>query len=101
MLRIKAQYSDADSYNGDESGFIPSVPPDATLCSEQMSGKKKSKKQITAYFICNASGTDKCELVFIGKAKKPQYFKKKTLQSLGFYYRNNKKAWMTCIIFEE
>ena len=50
---------------------------------------------------CNADGTKKLPLFFVGKAAKPQCFKKKTPEECGFYYRNNKKAWMTSELFEE
>ena len=87
MKKITSQFKPEDTCNGDESGFIPSVPPDATLCSTQMSGKKKSKKRITAYFVCNATGTDEREVLFIGKSKQPRCFRKKKAKALGFYYR--------------
>jgi hypothetical protein len=50
---------------------------------------------------CNADGSEKLPIVFIGKSAKPRCFKKKTPEQLGFYYRNNKTAWMTMVIFEE
>jgi DDE superfamily endonuclease len=39
--------------------------------------------------------------VIIGKAKKPRAFGKKTGAQLGFYYRNNAKAWMTSSLYQE
>jgi len=50
---------------------------------------------------CNADGSEKLELFFIGKAAKPRCFKSRTPAQRGFYYRNNKKAWMTSLLFEE
>jgi len=81
--------------------FSHSAPPDRGLATAQMSGKKKDKFRITMVIACNADGSEKLPLVFIGKSAKPRCFKGKTPQAHGFYYRNNKKAWMTMVIFEE
>jgi len=66
-----------------------------------MSGKKKEKFRITIGFACNADGSEKWPIFFIGKSKKPRCFQGQSPQSRGFYYRNNKKAWMTSELFEE
>lgn len=81
--------------------ILSSAPPDRGLATKQMSGKKKSKFRITLGFACNSDGSEKLPAMFIGKSKQPRCFKKKTPQSRGFYYRNNKKAWMTAELFEE
>ena len=65
-----------------------------------MSGKKKDKFRITVGFLCSAVG-EKFPPFFIGKSKQPRCFNKKKPETLGFYYRNNKKAWMTGVIFQE
>jgi hypothetical protein len=80
---------------------ICSAPPDRGLATQQMSGKKKEKFRISIGLACNADGSERLEPFFIGKAKKPRCFKKQTPEQRGFYYRNNKKAWMTSSLFEE
>ena len=52
-------------------------------------------------FACNADGNEKLPAFFIGKSAKPKCFNKKTPNEHGFYYQNNKKAWMTSELFEE
>ena len=76
-------------------------PPDQGLATKQMAGKKKSKFRITIGLAANADGSEKLPLFFIGRAAKPRCFNKKSPQSQSFYYRNNKKAWMTMELFEE
>jgi hypothetical protein len=49
----------------------------------------------------NADGTDKLPPLFIGHAKSPRCFQRKNGEQLGFLYRNNKKAWMTGVFFQE
>lgn len=52
-------------------------------------------------FACNADGSEKMPLVIIRKSRWPRCFKARSPAEHGFYYRNNKKAWMTWEIFEE
>jgi hypothetical protein len=49
----------------------------------------------------NADGSDKLEAFIIGKAKQPRAFQRRTARALGFLYRNNAKAWMTTILYQE
>jgi hypothetical protein len=60
-----------------------------------MAGKKKEKFRITMFFACNVDGSECLPPMYIGKAKKPCCFKKQSPAECGFYYQNNKKAWMT------
>jgi hypothetical protein len=80
--------------------IIISVSPDQGLAAKQMSGKKVNKFCITVSFACNADGSEKLPIFFIGKSKKPQCFGKGP-NKRGFYYCNNKTAWMTAAYFEE
>jgi len=66
-----------------------------------MSGKKSDKFRITLGVACNADGSQKLPLCFIGKSAVPRCFKRKPPQAWGFQYFNNKKAWMTMEIFEK
>ena len=78
-----------------------SAPPDQGLASKQMSGKKSNKFCITVSFACNADGSERLPIFFIGKSKRPCCFGKESPQERGFYYCNNKTAWMTSAFFEE
>ena len=52
------------------------------------------QSRITIALTANADGSDKLQLFFIGKAKKSG-------QAHEFLYRNNTKAWMTGVFFQE
>jgi len=78
-----------------------SAPPDRGLATQQMSGKKQDKFRITMGLACNADGSEKLPILLIGKYAKPRCFKNASPESLGLYYRSNKKAWMTMVLFEE
>ena len=43
----------------------------------------------------------KITILIIGKAQKPHAFKGKTGTQLGFQYKSNTKAWMTCAIYQD
>jgi hypothetical protein len=101
MREVLAPYAPRDRWNWDESAFFAFAPPDRGLALKQMSGKKKSKFRISIGLACNADGSEKMPLVFVGKSKRPRCFKEKSPTQEGFYYRNNKKAWMTSELFEE
>lgn len=83
------------------SPLLCSAPLDHGLASKQMSGKKSNKFCITVTFACNADGSEKLPVFFIGKSKQPRCFGKKTPGHYGFYYHSNKTAWMTSAYFEE
>ena len=56
---------------------------------------------MTYAFTSNANGSEKLPPFIIGKAKTPRAFNKKSGTQLGFYYRNNPKAWMTGSLYGE
>jgi hypothetical protein len=75
--------------------------PDRGLSNEKTAGVKGKKTRLTYTFFVNADGSDIRRPHIIGKAKKPRAFKKKTGEQLGFRYRNNSKAWMNAMLWEE
>jgi hypothetical protein len=75
--------------------------PDRGLSMSQDSGVKGKKTRLTYAFTTNADGSEKLPAFIIGKAYKPRPFEKKTGEQLGFYYRNNAKAWMTAKLYQE
>jgi hypothetical protein len=102
-LRVQealAPYKPYNRFNGDETGFFGYALPQHGLTSVKMSGKKSSKTRITILFSCNADGSEKLPPFFIGKWKKPRCFLR-PVEDYGFRYRNNSKAWMTSLLFEE
>ncbi|OAE32231.1 hypothetical protein AXG93_4525s1120 [Marchantia polymorpha subsp. ruderalis] len=96
-----ASFQPANVYNMDETELFYEYAPDRTMIEYQLEGLKKSKKRFTIAFIANTDGSHKLEHFFIGHAKHPRCFKKKTASQLEFLYRNNKKAWMTGVLFQE
>ncbi|KAF8835030.1 hypothetical protein BDN67DRAFT_913714 [Paxillus ammoniavirescens] len=101
---IKKLYVDnlpEDNLNFNELGLFSFAPPDHGIASKQMLGKKSNKFQITVEFMCNATGTEKWPVFYIGKSKQLHYFGKRTLEQHGFWYHNNKTAWMKSAFFKQ
>ena len=98
---ILDEYPPEDSFNADECTLLGFTIPDRGMATTLLSGLKKSKQWISILFVCNADGSEKLPPSFIGKAAQPWCFQKKIAKELGFRYRNNKKAWMATVLFEE
>jgi hypothetical protein len=93
-----------DIFNTDETGVFLFQQPERGLADRPLAGKKQKKDRITVLFTTNADGSEKLPALYIGKSKQPRCFKnfegkRRTGQELGFDYHNNKKAWMTKVIF--
>jgi hypothetical protein len=58
----------------DNTALIWKTRLDHTLATLQRARGKAVKSRITANFCCNASGTNKVPLWFIGNAAKTHYF---------------------------
>jgi hypothetical protein len=99
LPRILKQYAPKDIYNMDETGIFFRLTPDKTLTfkGDSCHGGKKSKERITAAVCANMDGSDKMELLVIGKFQNPRCFK--NVKKLPVQYLANKKAWMTSEIF--
>jgi hypothetical protein len=97
-------YEARDVYNTDETGYFRRACPKRSLATATSSGTKQGKERISVLLTCNADGSDKLPLWFIGKYKQPRCFRRERLQglcTLGAHWRHNKKAWMNTEIFKE
>jgi DDE superfamily endonuclease len=101
IRELLARFQPEDRWNVDESALFAFAPPDRGLSRRQMRGKQASKFRITLCFACNADGSQKRDLFFIGKSMNPRCFGRQGPTARGFYYRSNKTAWMTKSLFEE
>lgn len=102
VIRSKlSKFKVNDIYNADEFGLYYCMAPDRTIALKQLEGYSKQKVRITCLPCCNASGTDKFEMMIVGKAFRPRAFQNKSGRELGFDYHNNAKAWMTSCFFHE
>jgi hypothetical protein len=88
-------------YNMDETSFFFAATLHSGLAQHARVGKKQLKSRLTLAITVNATGTDHVEPLFIGKAKQPRSFQKRSPVQLNLKYFSNAKTWMTCDIFPE
>jgi hypothetical protein len=100
---IASQFHPSNTYNCDESGLLWKITPDRGQATQAIAGTKLEKARITVHFCCNADGSHKLPLWFIGKHRKPRAFGAANINinSLGCFWRFNGKAWMKTDIMVE
>jgi len=101
MQDVTRHYALRDVWNMDETGLMYRSAKVRGICKSNTPGLKKDKTRITLALAANADGSEKRDAFFIGKARRPHCFQRKDGDELGFYYRNNKKAWMTKCLYTE
>lgn len=96
---LRQNFRDEDIFNCDETGLFYKLTPDRTLKfkGESCKGGKLSKERITVLVTANLTGSEKRQLMIIGKYKNPRCFK--NIHRLPVNYKFNKRAWMTSEIF--
>jgi len=97
---LRAGYADEDIFNTDECALSFKLLQSKTLCfkNEKCIGGKLSKERLTILVAANMTGSEKRQLLVIGKSAKLHCFK--NVRHLPVMYTNNKKAWMTSPLFE-
>jgi len=58
LNEILSKFAPKDRFNIDEMGLFYQLAPNRTLCTNQQSGKKVSKKRITVAVCCNQDGSE-------------------------------------------
>ena len=97
-------YNPEDIYNMDETGYFWKMIPEKSNKTERVGDQQQEKARITVALTCNATGSRKLPIWFIGKAARPLCFRAANipgLESLGAVWRYNSTAWMVGIIMEE
>lgn len=87
-----AKYAVQDIYAMQETGLFYKFEPDTT---------KKYKARLSIVLCTNADGSDRRDPLVIGMHKEPKCFEGKTAEHYGFYYRSNRKSWMTGLLFRD
>lgn len=96
-----AQYSPQNVFNFDESALFYRLPPNKTLATVKRNGKKGEKDRVTVGLCCNMDGSERMDLVVIGKSKQPRAFRQVRLDQLKFLYYYNKTAWQNRKTFDD
>ena len=86
-----ARYNSRDVYNTYETGLFYCCAPNRTISRDRVEGLIADKTRITIAFTANADGSHKLDPFFIGHAKKPRCFGKRSAAEHGFFMITTKK----------
>lgn len=99
LKQVLISYAPKDIFNAKECGLFYSFAPDKTINPNRASNRDKVKDKVTFLPCCNADGSEKLELMVIGKRRNPRAFSSKTGAELGFDYYAHSKAYVTPPLF--
>jgi hypothetical protein len=91
VQEILAQFAPKDRFNLDETALLPFVVPDCGLATIHISRKKVNKFQIMLAFLCNADGSQKFPIFYIGRARHPVAFNRQDPNQGGFHYQHKRQ----------
>lgn len=84
VRELLASFWPEDCWNVDKTALFAFAPPDCGLSQQQMSGKQANKFHLTICLACNADGSQKRKIFFIGKSKKACCFGRQGPTECGF-----------------
>ncbi|KAG6602842.1 ars binding protein 1 [Phytophthora cinnamomi] len=94
-------YDPRDVYCMQETGLYYQLSPEKPAGRGRAARKENCGERLTVVFAVNADASDKTEPMFIGPGKLPQPAEELDADSRHFYYQNNKRAWMTPVMFQD
>lgn len=100
LKKITQGYAKRDVFNMDETAYFYCSVPSRSISTRQLSGRKMVKKRLTVAIACNADGSTKLPLLFVGSSRQPRCFRGKSASELGVDYASTAKAWMTTQLFQ-
>lgn len=96
-------YQPEQVFNADETGLWWKKMPSRTFISKeekQAPGFKAQKDRVSLLLCGNAAG-HMIKPMMLYRSKRPRALKGKDMNQLPVFYRHNKKAWMTGILFTD
>ncbi|GMF32808.1 unnamed protein product [Phytophthora fragariaefolia] len=94
-------YDPRDVYCMQETGLYYQLSPEKPAGRGRAARKESCGERLTVVFAVNADASDKTEPMFIGPGRLPQPTEELDADSRHFYYQNNKRAWMTPVMFQD
>ncbi|CAH0485932.1 unnamed protein product [Peronospora farinosa] len=94
-------YDPRDVYCMQETGLLYELSPEKPAGRGRAARKENCEERLTIVFAVNADASDRMEPMFIGQGKVPQLIEELDADSRHFYYQNNKRAWMTPVMFQD
>ncbi|CAI5715136.1 unnamed protein product [Peronospora destructor] len=94
-------YDPRDVYCMQETGLLYELSPEKPAGRGRAARRENCGKRLTIVFAVNADASDRMEPMFIGQGKVLQLIEELDTESRHFYYQNNKRAWMTPVMFQD
>ncbi|CAI5724788.1 hypothetical protein KXD40_003442 [Peronospora effusa] len=94
-------YDPRDVYCMQETGLLYELSPEKPAGRGRAARRENCEERFTIVFAVNADASDRMEPMFIGQGKVPQLIEELDADSRHFYYQNNKRAWMTPVMFQD
>lgn len=99
LVELIAKYKPEDVYCLYETCLFYQMEPNTALLRDTVDSMHWGKDRLAVALICNATGTEKCKAIVVGKVSRPRSFGDSfDVQKLIDYY-SNKKAWLTGTVF--
>ncbi|KAG1691354.1 hypothetical protein DVH05_028700 [Phytophthora capsici] len=90
-----------DVYCMHETGLFYELSPEKPAGRGRAARKENCGARLAVVFAVNADASDRMEPMFIGPGSLPQPTEELDADSHHFYYQNNKRAWMTPVMFQD
>ncbi|KUF99921.1 Pleiotropic drug resistance protein 3 [Phytophthora nicotianae] len=84
-----------------ETGLYYELSPEKPAGRGRAARKENCGERLTVVFTVNADASDRMEPMFIGPGKLPEPTEELDTDSRNFHYQNNKRAWMTPVMFQD
>lgn len=99
MQVVTSGFERKDVFNMGETAFFFCSSASSSITTTPMAGRKNVKKRLTVAVCCNADGTTKLPLLFVGAVRSPRCFRNQTAEELGVFYESTAKGWMNSELF--
>ncbi|XP_037780268.1 tigger transposable element-derived protein 4-like [Penaeus monodon] len=101
LPEILKQYPPSHIYNCDESALFYKLLPNksSVMKGDTCHGCKRPKDRLTFMACTNMDGSDKVELLVVGRVWKPRCLK--NVKNIPVDYHANNKAWITSNLFTQ
>lgn len=95
-----AAFAPCDVYAMQETALVYKLEAE-TETETEARGPSPPRSRVTVVLCANADASDRREPLVIGRERQPASFGDKAPAHYGFYYRSNKHAWMTGLLFRD
>ncbi|ETL27244.1 hypothetical protein L916_19185, partial [Phytophthora nicotianae] len=101
LQSVARVYDPRDVYCMHETGLYYELSPEKPAGRGRAARKENCGERLTVVFTVNADASDRMEPMFIGPGKLPEPTEELDTDSRNFHYQNNKRAWMTPVMFQD